>query len=39
MPDISRRKGNQAMKFDQLTECNIRQNVVKELIPDRYLKS
>ena len=24
LPNISRRKGNQTMKFGQLTECNMR---------------
>ena len=28
LPNISRSKGNQAMKFGQLIECNLRNNFV-----------
>ena len=47
MPNISRTKGNQAMTFYQLIECNIekifslknhKQNVVKKLVLDPFLK-
>ena len=46
LPNISRSKGKQAMKFGQLIECNIRkfllenhiQNVLEKLFPDPYLK-
>ena len=46
LPNISRSKGKQAMKFGQLIECNIRkfllenhiQNVLEKLFPDSYLK-
>ena len=45
-PNISRSKGNQAIKFGQLIEYNIgtfllknhTQNVVEKLFPDPYLK-
>ena len=50
LPNISRRKGNQAMKFGQLIEYKIRhiflentqkctQNVVKKLLPDPVVES
>ena len=47
LPNISRSKGNQTMKFGQLTECNMRnvflenrtQNVVDKLVPDPFLKN
>ena len=46
MPNISRSKGNQAMKFGQLIECNTKniflkihaQNVMERLVPDPFLK-
>ena len=46
LPNISRHKDNQAIKFDQLIEYNMRniflekhtQNVVEELFPDPLLK-
>ena len=47
LPNISRSKGNPAMKFGQLIEYNIRnifvenhsQNVLEKLFPDPYLKN
>ena len=47
LPNISRSKGNQKMKFGRLIEYNMRnviveyhtQNVVKKLSPDLYLKN
>ena len=47
LPNISRIKGNQTMKFDQLIEYDIRniflknhtQNVVEKLFPGPFLKS
>ena len=46
LPNISRSKGNQTMKFDQLREHNMRnifvenhtQNVLEKLFPHPYLK-
>ena len=45
LPNISRSKGKQAMKFGQLIEYNMRnifknptQNVLEKLFPDPYLK-
>ena len=46
LPNISRRKSNQTIKFGQLIEHNMRnnvvenhtQNVVKKLFPDPFLK-
>ena len=46
LPNISRSKGNQTMKFSQLIECNIiiiflknhTQNEVEKLVPDPFLK-
>ena len=46
LTNISRSKGNQAMKFDQLIEYNTAnifleksyQNVVENLFPDPFLK-
>ena len=46
LPNISRSKRNQTMKFGQLIEYNMRntflenhtQNVVEELFPDPFLK-
>ena len=47
LPNISRSKGNQTMKFGQLIEYNMRniffkknhaQNVLEELFPDPFLK-
>ena len=46
LPNISRSKGNQTLKFRQLTEYNLRnifvkkytQNVLGKLFPDPYLK-
>ena len=46
-PNISRSKGNQAMKLDQLIEYNMRniflknhiKNVVEKLFPDPFLKN
>ena len=46
LPNISRSKGNQAMKFGLLTEYNLRnifaeksyKNVLLKLFPDSYLK-
>ena len=29
-PNISRSKGNQTMKFDQLMECNMRNNFLEK---------
>ena len=47
IPNISRNKGNQAMKLDQLIEQNVRniflknhiKNVVEKLFPDPFLKN
>ena len=47
LPNISRSKGNQAMKFGQLIEYNMRkifvenhtQNVLEKLFQDPYLKN
>ena len=48
LPNISRTKGNQTRKFDELIKYNIRnisflknctQNVVKELFSDPFLKN
>ena len=44
MPNISRSKSNQAMKFVQLIEYNIflkndTQNLVGKLVPDPFTKS
>ena len=47
IPNTSRSKGNQAIKFGQLIEYNIgtfllknhTQNVVEKLFPDPYLKN
>ena len=47
MPNISRSKGNQTMKFGQLIECIMKnkitenhiQNVVEKLVPDPFLKN
>ena len=47
LPNISRSKGNQARKFDQLTENNMRnvfqkndrQNVVEKPFTDLFLKN
>ena len=47
LPNISRSKGNQTMKFGQLIEYNMRnffpenhtQYLVEKLIPDPFLKS
>ena len=49
LPNISRSKGNQKMKFGQLIECNLRkifltqnnhtQNKVHKLVPDSFLKN
>ena len=47
LPNISRSKGNQTMKFDRLIECNMRkfflenhtQNVIEKEVPDSFLKS
>ena len=47
LPNISRSKGNQIMKFGQLTEYNMRnifsenhtQNVVGNLVPNLFLKN
>ena len=43
LPNISRSKGNQTIKFRQLIEYNIllqnhAQNVLEKLFPDPYLK-
>ena len=46
LPNISRSKCNQTMKFSQLIECNIiiiflknhTQNEVEKLVPDPFLK-
>ena len=47
LPNISRSKGNQAMKFGQLIEYNMRiffflkhhtQNVVEKLVPNPFYK-
>ena len=46
LPNFSSSKGNQAMKFGQLIELNIRniflekylQNVVEKLLPDPFSK-
>ena len=35
MPNISRSKGNQAIRFDQLTECNMR-NIFFEKSYSKY---
>ena len=47
LPNISRSKGNQTIKFGQLIECNMRKvflenhtkNVVDKLVPEPYLKN
>ena len=47
LPDISRRKGNQTMKFGQLIECNMKNIFLEkscakcggETSPDPFLKS
>ena len=47
LPNISRCKGNQAMKFGQLIDYNMRniflkndtQNMVEKVFPDSFLKS
>ena len=47
LPNISRSKGNQIMKFNQLIECNMRnvfrenhtQIVVDKLVSDPFLKN
>ena len=47
LPNISRSKGNQTMKFGQLAEYNMRnifmknhtQNVVEKLFSDSFLKN
>ena len=47
LPNISRNKGNQTMKFVQLKEYNMRnifllihaQNVVEKLVPDSLIKN
>ena len=47
LPNFLRSKGNQTMKFDQLTECNMKtflkknhaQNVMEKLAPDPFLKN
>ena len=47
LPKISRSKGNQTMKYGQLTECNMRniflenhsQNVMEKLFQDPFLKN
>ena len=44
LPDISRSKGNQTIKFAQLSCAKIMlknhaQNVVKKLVPDPFLKN
>ena len=47
LPNISRSKGNQTMKFGQLIEYNTRniflknhlQNVVEKLVPDLFLEN
>ena len=47
LPKISRSKGNQTMKYGQLTEYNMRniffenhsQNVMEKLFPDPFLKN
>ena len=48
LPNILGSKGNQAMKFGQLIECNMRnifvkknhtQNVLEKLFPEPYLKT
>ena len=46
LPNISRSKSNQTMKFGQLIECNMKniflknhtQNMVEKLVPDPFLK-
>ena len=47
LTNVSRRKGNQTMKFSQLIEHNMRsifleklyKNMVEELFPDLFLKN
>ena len=47
LPNISRCKGNQAMKFGQLIDYNMRniflkndtQNMAEKVFPDSFLKS
>ena len=47
LPNISRSKGNQRMKFGQLIECNMgniflkkpQQNLMEKLVPDPFLKN
>ena len=48
LPNISKSKDNQTMKFGQLIECNMRNNffkksytkdVVEKLFPNPFLKS
>ena len=39
LPNISRSKGNQAMRFGQVTECNKRNILVQKLFPDPFQKN
>ena len=39
LPNISRSKGNETMKFDQLIDYNHTQKVVEKLVPDLFLKN
>ena len=39
LPNISRSKGNETMKFGQLIDYNDTQKVVEKLVPDPFLKN
>ena len=47
LPNISRSKGNQTIKFGQLIECNMKtfflknytQNLVEKLVPHTFLEN
>ena len=38
LPNISKSKGNQTMKFCQLMEYNMRNIFLEKLVPDRFIK-
>ena len=39
LPNISRRKGNQTMKFSQLIEYNMRKVWWRSLVPKYFIKN
>ena len=39
LPNMSRSKGNETMKFGQLIDYNHTQKVVEKLVPDLFLKN